>query len=170
MRLLKLLILPLIISSLISGSASLNARMNGRIALRTLIYFVITSLFNAFLGICLVLLIQPGAEGMQQHAYHAAGGGGKSTNLLDSLLDLGRFAFNCAAAQQTRFNVPFYFAEIYSPTICSRHRSNRRTPFTCHKSCPPMIICLVTATKRQPSCQTSAKCSWTQSNRQPIRN
>lgn len=92
MRLLKLLILPLIISSLISGSASLNARMNGRIALRTLVYFVITSLFNALLGICLVLLIQPGAEEMDKHAFRSTVGSGKTTNLLDSLLDLGRFA------------------------------------------------------------------------------
>lgn len=88
MRLLKLLILPLIISSLIAGSASLNAKMNGRIALRTLTYFAVTSFFNAALGICLVLLIHPG---------HASINRGENdltphhqTNLLDSLLDLGR--------------------------------------------------------------------------------
>lgn len=171
MRLLKLLILPLIISSLISGSASLNARMNGRIALRTLIYFVITSLFNAFLGICLVLLIQPGAEGMQQHAYHSAAGAGKTTNLLDSLLDLGRFAFAILwpPSHNTRFNVSFYSAEIYFPTICSRHRFNKHTPFMCQRSRRPIYL-VTPPMKRQPSCQTSAKCSWTQCNRQPKRN
>lgn len=95
MRILKLMILPLVISSLIAGSASLNARMNGRIALRTLVYFATTSFFNAALGICLVLLIHPGNPGM--HGGPGAAGGGpnggaerKTSNLLDSLLDLGR--------------------------------------------------------------------------------
>lgn len=93
MRILKLMILPLVISSLIAGSASLNARMNGRIALRTLVYFATTSFFNALLGICLVLLIHPGSPGLGEGGVkeaHAAGDGRKTSNLLDSLLDLGR--------------------------------------------------------------------------------
>lgn len=88
MRILKLMILPLVISSLIAGSASLNARMNGRIALRTLAYFASTSFFNAFLGICLVLLIHPGDPGMHSNSNVIADR--KTANLLDSLLDLGR--------------------------------------------------------------------------------
>lgn len=88
MRILKLMILPLVISSLIAGSASLNARMNGRIALRTLVYFATTSFFNAFLGVCLVLLIHPGDPGMHNGGIITADR--KTVNLLDSLLDLGR--------------------------------------------------------------------------------
>lgn len=89
MRMLKLMILPLVISSLIAGSASLNARMNGRIALRTICYFASTSFFNAFLGICLVLLIHPGDPGMHSNKT-AMNDENKTANLLDSLLDLGR--------------------------------------------------------------------------------
>lgn len=89
MRLLKLLILPLIISSLISGSASLNARMNGRIAVRTFVYFVLTSVFNAFLGICLVLIIHPGSTDMHGDGGVAANPA-KTASIFDSLLDLGR--------------------------------------------------------------------------------
>lgn len=88
MRVLKLMILPLVISSLIAGSASLNARMNGRIALRTLIYFTSTSFFNAILGICLVMLIHPGDPGM--HSEMVRSDDKRNVNLLDSLLDLGR--------------------------------------------------------------------------------
>lgn len=88
MRVLKLMILPLVISSLITGSASLNAKINGRIALRTLVYFSSTSFFNAILGICLVLLIHPGDPGM--HTNFATASGNKAVSLLDSLLDLGR--------------------------------------------------------------------------------
>ena len=60
MRLLKLMILPLIIASLITGAASLNAKMNGMIALCTIVYFTITSLISACVGLVLVVAIHPG--------------------------------------------------------------------------------------------------------------
>lgn len=88
MRVLKLMILPLVIASLVAGSASLNARMNGRIALRTLIYFFLTSLFNAILGVVLAVLIHPGNSHMKESL--GQGTENREVNLLDSLLDLGR--------------------------------------------------------------------------------
>ncbi|XP_058795428.1 excitatory amino acid transporter isoform X2 [Phymastichus coffea] len=91
MRLLKLMILPLIIASLISGSASLNARMNGMIAVRTLVYFVLTSLLNAILGISFVLIIHPGNPGLREPISPSAND--RVVNILDSLLDLGRNMF-----------------------------------------------------------------------------
>ncbi|XP_064539584.1 excitatory amino acid transporter [Drosophila montana] len=91
MRVLKLMILPLVISSLIAGSASLNAKMNGKIALRTLFYFASTSLFNAALGIALVLLIHPGNPDLHNADDRASDR--RAVKLLDSLLDLGRNVF-----------------------------------------------------------------------------
>ncbi|XP_030383399.1 excitatory amino acid transporter isoform X2 [Scaptodrosophila lebanonensis] len=91
MRLLKLMILPLVISSLIAGSASLNAKMNGKIALRTLFYFATTSFFNAALGIALVLLVHPGNPDL--HNADNRSTDRRAVNLLDSLLDLGRNIF-----------------------------------------------------------------------------
>ncbi|XP_016944971.2 excitatory amino acid transporter isoform X2 [Drosophila suzukii] len=91
MRVLKLMILPLVISSLIAGSASLNAKMNGKIALRTLVYFASTSFFNAALGIALVLLIHPGNPDL--HNADDRSSDRRAVNLLDSLLDLGRNVF-----------------------------------------------------------------------------
>ncbi|KAH8282938.1 hypothetical protein KR054_010996, partial [Drosophila jambulina] len=91
MRVLKLMILPLVISSLIAGSASLNAKMNGKIALRTLVYFASTSFFNAALGIALVLLIHPGNPDL--HNADDRSTDRRAVNLLDSLLDLGRNVF-----------------------------------------------------------------------------
>ncbi|XP_008217902.1 excitatory amino acid transporter isoform X1 [Nasonia vitripennis] len=91
MRLLKLMILPLVIASLISGSASLNARMNGMIAVRTLVYFILTSLLNAILGVSLVLLIHPGNPGLRESIPPLAQA--RAVNILDSLLDLGRNMF-----------------------------------------------------------------------------
>ena len=60
MRLLKLMILPLVIASLVTGSASLNAKMSGMIAFRTILYFLVTSLISACVGLFLVLVIHPG--------------------------------------------------------------------------------------------------------------
>ncbi|XP_074113544.1 excitatory amino acid transporter 2 [Cotesia typhae] len=91
MRLLKLMILPLVIASLISGSASLNAKMNGKIAVRTLVYFILTSLLNAILGVALALLIHPGNSGMKD--FNAISTHARAVNILDSLLDLGRNMF-----------------------------------------------------------------------------
>ncbi|XP_049823798.1 excitatory amino acid transporter isoform X2 [Aethina tumida] len=90
MRVLKLIILPLIISSLVAGSASLNARLNGRIALRTLIYFFLTSVINAVLGVMLAVLIHPGDPGLKPLDDTHTTNSRKSVSVLDSLLDLGR--------------------------------------------------------------------------------
>jgi len=93
MRLLKLMILPLVIASLIAGSASLNAKMSGMIAFRTITYFLITSLLSATVGLILVVAIQPGKiEGLK-----ATLGNGtteaKRTDIADTFLDLGRNLF-----------------------------------------------------------------------------
>lgn len=89
MRLLKLMILPLIIASLIAGSASLNAKMSGKIAVRTLTYFILTSMFNAFLGILVVMLIHPGKPELKED-YAGAVTSAREHSILDSLLDIGR--------------------------------------------------------------------------------
>jgi Na+/H+-dicarboxylate symporter len=62
--------------------------MNGRIAVRTLIYFVLTSLTNAILGTILVLSIHPG----DPHRKSALGEEpmNRETHILDGILDLGR--------------------------------------------------------------------------------
>ena len=65
MRLLKLMILPLVIASLITGCASLNAKMSGMIAVRTIVYFLSTSLIAAILGLIMVVAIHPGDSNLK---------------------------------------------------------------------------------------------------------
>jgi L-cystine uptake protein TcyP (sodium:dicarboxylate symporter family) len=88
MRLLKLLVLPLIIASITAGSTRLNASMNGKIAIRTLVYFFLTSLTNAILGTFLVLSIHPGDPlnkgGLREESVD------REVHILDGILDLGR--------------------------------------------------------------------------------
>uniref|UniRef100_A0A336LZJ5 CSON008580 protein n=1 Tax=Culicoides sonorensis TaxID=179676 RepID=A0A336LZJ5_CULSO len=94
MRALKLIILPLIVTSLIAGTASLNVQMNGKIALRTFVLFCSTSLFSAIMGTCLVLLIRPGEISHSKEISNSTLAFQKNLKsnikLLDSLLDLGR--------------------------------------------------------------------------------
>merc|ERR1719225_88899 len=92
MRLLKLMILPLIIASLITGSASLNAKMNGMVALRTIVYFLVTSLISAIIGLVLVLWIHPGNPETKK----IVGEGNteeRKIDIVDNFLDLGRNLF-----------------------------------------------------------------------------
>ncbi|KAL4710636.1 hypothetical protein ACJJTC_003272 [Scirpophaga incertulas] len=93
MRLLKLMILPLIIASLIAGSASLNAKMSGKIAVRTLLYFILTSMFNAFLGILIAMAIHPGKPDLREDFVTVAAVNKRDHSILDSLLDIGRNIF-----------------------------------------------------------------------------
>ncbi|KAL2747955.1 excitatory amino acid transporter-like [Vespula maculifrons] len=60
MRLLKMFILPLVTSSLITAMAQLDVRSSGRIGFRTLTYYAVTTILAAIVGITLVLTIHPG--------------------------------------------------------------------------------------------------------------
>lgn len=63
MNMLKVLILPLIISSLVSGITSLDPRISGKMGCRSFVYYLATTLAAVILGIILVLIIQPGKRG-----------------------------------------------------------------------------------------------------------
>lgn len=61
LRALKMLIIPLILSSLISGITNIGTGKNlGRLGLKTVGYYVLTSTFAIIAGLILVNLIQPG--------------------------------------------------------------------------------------------------------------
>ncbi|KAA8585476.1 hypothetical protein FQN60_004170 [Etheostoma spectabile] len=92
MRMLKMLILPLIISSLITGLAGLDARSSGRMGSRAMVYYMSTTVIAAILGVILVLGIHPGNPKLR---------GGSSSSVpknqevssLDAFLDLLRNLF-----------------------------------------------------------------------------
>lgn len=88
MRVLNLVILPLIIASLIASSSSIDKKMSGKIVVRTLLYFVLNSMFNALLGIFLAVLIHPGQPKLENNGEEHKGN--DDYNILDNLLDIGR--------------------------------------------------------------------------------
>ena len=88
MNMLKMLILPLIISSLISGLASLDARASGKMGLRAVIYYLTTTFLAVIVGIVLTVTIQPGKRGGEPD--ELTEGEERIVNTADTFLDLLR--------------------------------------------------------------------------------
>ena len=66
--------------------------MNGMIAMRTIIYFLVTSLLSAIIGLILVLLIHPGNPETKAEL----GNGNteaRQVDIVDNFMDLGRNLF-----------------------------------------------------------------------------
>uniref|UniRef100_A0A3B5MVI5 Amino acid transporter n=1 Tax=Xiphophorus couchianus TaxID=32473 RepID=A0A3B5MVI5_9TELE len=91
MRMLKMLILPLIISSLITGLAGLDAKSSGRLGTRAMVYYMSTTVIAAVLGVILVLVIHPGNPKLKENL----GEGEKNDDVssLDAFFDLIRNLF-----------------------------------------------------------------------------
>lgn len=91
LRMLKMIILPLVVCSLISGAASLDTRSLGKLGGIAVAYFLGTTLIASGIGVALAFIIKPGV-----------GAGALNTNSLgleslttnkettDSFLDLAR--------------------------------------------------------------------------------
>ena len=87
MNMLKMLILPLIISSLIVGLAALDQQASGRLGARTVGYYMGTTVLAVILGIILVLIISPGSKAAAPNETKKQ----RDVIALDSFLDLIRY-------------------------------------------------------------------------------
>ncbi|XP_031415024.1 solute carrier family 1 member 9 [Clupea harengus] len=95
MRMLKMLILPLIISSLITGLAGLDARSSGRMGTRAMVYYMSTTIIAAILGVILVISIHPGNPKLRNEPQTTGSQAPKNPEVssLDAFLDLIRNLF-----------------------------------------------------------------------------
>ncbi|XP_067677014.1 excitatory amino acid transporter 1-like [Haliotis asinina] len=91
MNMLKCLILPLIVSSLITGMAVLDKSVSGKLGGAAVVYYLTTTLLAVVLGIILVLAIQPGFKGGNTVIQRT--GTAKISQPIESLLDLIRNCF-----------------------------------------------------------------------------
>uniref|UniRef100_A0A914WFI4 Amino acid transporter n=1 Tax=Plectus sambesii TaxID=2011161 RepID=A0A914WFI4_9BILA len=91
MHMLKMMILPLIIASLISGLAQLDAKESGRMGSIAIAYYLITTILAVITGIILVLAIHPGDPSIKKDM--GEGTVEKNVNTLDTFLDLIRNMF-----------------------------------------------------------------------------
>uniref|UniRef100_A0A3Q0S1H1 Amino acid transporter n=1 Tax=Amphilophus citrinellus TaxID=61819 RepID=A0A3Q0S1H1_AMPCI len=108
LRMLKMIILPLVVCSLISGAASLDTRSLGKLGGIAVAYFLVTTLIASGIGVALAFIIKPGV-----------GAGALNTNNLglesvssnkettDSFLDLARNLFPANLVAAAFRSVPY---------------------------------------------------------------
>ncbi|CAG0898858.1 unnamed protein product [Darwinula stevensoni] len=87
LRSLRCLILPLIVSSIISAVGGLELGMSSRIAFRAVVYYMTTTILAVILGIILVTSIHPGVAGAQDVPRE---GEARNVTTADTLMDLIR--------------------------------------------------------------------------------
>ena len=85
-RMLKLLVLPLIFSSVLLAVAELDAKQSGKLGRRTLLYYLVTTVLAAIVGIVLVVSIKPGEANLKSTKPDEG-----NVEPLDSILDLIRY-------------------------------------------------------------------------------
>lgn len=96
LRMLRMIILPLVVCSLIGGAASLDPSALGRLGAWALLFFLVTTLLSSALGVSLALALQPGASlaAMNTSAeINPPQEEAQSKEVLDSFLDLLRNIF-----------------------------------------------------------------------------
>ncbi|XP_069907671.1 excitatory amino acid transporter 3-like isoform X2 [Oryctolagus cuniculus] len=91
MRMLKLVTLPLIVSSMITGVAALDSNISGKIGLRAVLYYFCTTVIAVILGIVLVVSIKPGVTQKVEEIDRTRSTPEVST--VDAVLDLIRNMF-----------------------------------------------------------------------------
>ncbi|XP_022348885.1 excitatory amino acid transporter 1 isoform X3 [Enhydra lutris kenyoni] len=89
MRMLQMLVLPLIISSLVTGMAALDSKASGKMGMRAVVYYMTTTIIAVVIGIVIVIIIHPG-KGTKENMHRE----GKIVQVTaaDAFLDLIRYA------------------------------------------------------------------------------
>eukprot|EP00064_Thunnus_orientalis_P002545 superscaffoldBa00000190_g2552 len=98
MRMLKMLILPLVVSSLMSGLAALDAKCSSRLGLITVSYYLWTTFVAVIVGIIMVSIIHPGGAAQKEDSEDS---GKPIMSSADALLDLIRNMFPANLVQAT---------------------------------------------------------------------
>ncbi|CAH1640142.1 unnamed protein product [Spodoptera littoralis] len=101
LRMLKSLIVPLLVSSIVSAIGSLDLSLSGKVGLRAIIYYMTTTICAVMLGIALVTTIKPGKDSEDYTQPNSTKIVVKDTLTSDTLLDLIRNVFPENLAQAT---------------------------------------------------------------------
>ncbi|XP_029434595.1 excitatory amino acid transporter 1 isoform X4 [Rhinatrema bivittatum] len=89
MRMLQMLVLPLIVSSLVTGMAALDSKASGKMGIRAVVYYMTTTVIAVFIGIIIVIIIHPG-KGTKENMHRE--GKIEQVTAADAFLDLIRYA------------------------------------------------------------------------------
>uniref|UniRef100_A0A8C6ZJG8 Amino acid transporter n=1 Tax=Nothoprocta perdicaria TaxID=30464 RepID=A0A8C6ZJG8_NOTPE len=120
MRMLQMLVLPLIVSSLITGMASLDGRASGKMGMRAVVYYMVTTIIAVFIGILMVIIIHPG-KGSKDKLHRE--GRIEQVQTTDAFMDLVRNMFppNLVEACFKQYKTQ-YTTRVFTRTVL--HSSN----------------------------------------------
>ena len=120
LRMLKALILPLIIPSLIAAIGQLDMNLSGKVGGRAVGYYMSTTVLAVILGIILVSAIHPGVAGQAEGDITKVGES-RNVTAVDTLLDLARNLFPPNLIQvTTSFSRFSKSVSLFSPSFQSR--------------------------------------------------
>ncbi|KAM7097542.1 excitatory amino acid transporter 5 isoform 4-T4 [Molossus nigricans] len=124
MRMLKMLILPLVVSSLISSLASLDAKTSSRLGILTVAYYLWTTFVAVVVGIIMVSIIHPGGAAQKEETEQS---GKPVMSSADALLDLIRnmFPANLVEATFKQYRTKTT-PVVKSPKVASEKGSSRQ--------------------------------------------
>ncbi|MGH0146249.1 UNVERIFIED_CONTAM: hypothetical protein FKN15_008003 [Acipenser sinensis] len=93
-RLLKMIIIPLVVCSLVSGAASIDPKALGKLGGWAMLFFLVTTLIASAIGVCMAFAIQPGVgAGAKPVLSGMEDAVPQSKEVVDSFLDLVRNLF-----------------------------------------------------------------------------
>ncbi|XP_015279605.1 PREDICTED: neutral amino acid transporter B(0) [Gekko japonicus] len=93
LRLLKMIILPLVVCSLVAGAASLDPSALGRLGGWAMLYFLLTTLLASTIGVILAFIVQPGQGAAPPRLVGQEENMPQAKDVADSFLDLIRNFF-----------------------------------------------------------------------------
>ncbi|KAI5624471.1 solute carrier family 1 (glial high affinity glutamate transporter), member 3b, partial [Silurus asotus] len=111
MRMLQMLVLPLLVSSLITGMAALDSRASGKMGMRAVVYYMTTTFIAVFIGIIMVLIIHPGKGSKDEFAQQQKI---EQISPADAFLDLIRNMFPPNLVQACTQQVDIVWAALLS--------------------------------------------------------
>ncbi|KAM9469613.1 neutral amino acid transporter B(0) [Clarias gariepinus] len=114
-RLLKMIIIPLVVCSLVSGAASLDPKALGKLGGWAMLFFLVTTLISSAIGVIMAFIIHPGtSQGGNIKMSYTDEGVPESKEVVDSFLDLIRniFPSNLVSAAFQSYATGYKFVKL----------------------------------------------------------